>query len=289
MHLTANKCKGRLLMKISLFAILLTAASTVMSYSTTAQHLHEIKASLPAGTLSLREALNHLEEHTDIRFTYRSSDINGFGRLHMAPDRSNVAVLLDALLKQTDLHYEQVGKTVIIKKNTAAATGRMKRVGTQAAISGQVLDETGAPLAGVTVRIAGTPVTTSTDAEGNFSIRATEANPVLTISYIGYQTVEVTANDLSDAAYTIRLQPDLGRLDEGTDIGYGTPSNRVRTGSTAGISSDEISQAPVNSPLAALQGRIAGLEVNTSNGLPGSAFTVRLRGLNSLGDANDPL
>src|SRR5690606_24063864 len=112
---------------------------------------------------------------------------------------------------------------------------------------------------------------------------------VLTISYIGYQTVEVTANDLSDAAYTIRLQPDFGRLDEVTVIGYGTTSKRVSTGSTAGISSDEISQAPVNNPLAALQGRIAGLEVNTSNGLPGSAFTVRLRGLNSLGDANDPL
>src|SRR5690606_41537997 len=100
MHLTANKCKGRLLMKISLFAILLTAASTVMSYSTTAQHLHEIKASLPAGTLSLRETLNHLEEHTDIRFTYRSHNINDSARPHMAPDRSHTAIQLDAPLHQ---------------------------------------------------------------------------------------------------------------------------------------------------------------------------------------------
>jgi len=276
-------------MKISLLAILLTAASTVVSYSTTAQHLHEIKASLPAGTLSLRDALNQLEKQTDIRFTYRSSDINGFGRLHIAGNGSNVAVLLDGLMKQTDLHYEQVGNTVIIKKKTVTVPNRLERVGTQAAISGRVLDETGTPLAGVTVRITGTPVTTSTDTEGNFSIRATEANPVLAISYIGYQTVEITADNLTDGAHIIRLQPDFGRLDEVTVIGYGTTSKRVSTGSTAGITSDEISQAPINDPLAALQGRIAGLEVNSSNGLPGSAFTVRLRGLNSLGGSNDPL
>src|SRR5690606_3285396 len=151
---------------------------TVVSYSTTAQHLHEIKASLPAGTLSLRDALNQLEQQTDIRFTYRSSDINGFDRLHMAGNGGNVAVLLDGLMKQTDLHYEQVGNAIIIKIRPVALPRRLERVGTLAAISGQVLDDAGTTLAGVTVRITVTPVTTSTDAEGNFTIRAPEANPV---------------------------------------------------------------------------------------------------------------
>lgn len=104
-------------MKISLLAILLTALSSFVAYSSAAQHLRDIKASLPAGTVSLRDALKQLEQQTDIRFTYRSGDISGFNSLRVTNSDANVATILDDLLNQTNLHYEQVDNTVIIKKN----------------------------------------------------------------------------------------------------------------------------------------------------------------------------
>lgn len=270
------------LMKVSLLAILLTSASSFVAYSSTAQNLRSIHASLPEGTVSLRDALKQLEQQTDIRFTYRSSDIRSFNRLRIANNNSTVATVLDELLRQTDLHYEQVGNTIIIKKKTASQTA-------SETVSGRVLDETGAPLAGVTVRIKGLPITVSSGQDGRFSISTTEDNPILILSYIGYQTREISAKAFAEASHEISLQADFGKLDEVTVIAYGTTSKRVSTGSTAGITSDEISQAPINDPLSALQGRIAGLEVNATNGLPGSAFTVRLRGMNSLEGGNEPL
>lgn len=278
-------------MKISLLAILFTAASTFVAYSSAAQHLREVKASLPTGTASLRDALKQLEKQTDIRFSYRTGDISGFNSLAVDGNGTNVADILDNLLANTGLRYEQVGNAVILKKAPVAPVPTtVAPVAVQPGLAGQVVDENGLPLAGVTVRIKGASAVTTTDNDGRFILTAPGAGAILVVSYIGYQTREVNGAQLTGANSTVALQPDFGKLDEVTVIAYGTTSKRVSTGSSAGISATEIAQAPINNPLEALQGRIAGLEVNATNGLPGSAFTVRLRGLNSTrSGGNDPL
>src|SRR5690606_15015630 len=150
---------------------------------------------------------------------------------------------------------------------------------------GRVLDERGRPLAGVSVRVKGSSRGTSTDQDGFFSIRE-EGQPTIVVSYLGYQTQELQfVLGMAD----ITLAPDFGNLDAVTVIAYGTTSRRTSTGSTASITSEDISRAPVNNVLEALQGQIAGLDVSAANGLPGSSFNVGLRGLNSIGASNAPL
>src|SRR5690606_5272611 len=119
MHLILNKCNRRLLMKISSLAILLTWFATVVAASSTAQNLAGIKASLPSGTVSLKDALKQLEKQTNIRFTYVSSDVNNYKQSRVDHRSANVAMILDDLLENTDLEYQQVGKTVIIKKRSS--------------------------------------------------------------------------------------------------------------------------------------------------------------------------
>src|SRR5690606_27252876 len=151
--------------------------------------------------------------------------------------------------------------------------------------SGRVVDERGRPLVGVSVRIKGSSRGTSTDQDGYFTL-PNAGQPTLIISYVGYQTQEVQH---VAGVMDIILAPDFGDLVAVTVIAYGTSSRRTSTGSTARISSEEISRAPVNNVLEALQGQIAGLDISAGSGLPGSSFNVRLRGLNSIGASNAPL
>lgn len=279
-------------MRISLLTILLSCAGTVFSYSSTAQNLTEVKANLPAGHLSLKEALRQLEKQTEIRFTYVSGDIQGQRKEQVGSQAGNVAEILEDLLENTGLLYEQMGKTVLIKKipqsTGITANRRTGMTSAQSVIAGQVLDERGTPLRGVTVRIKGSHMATSTDQEGRFSL-ASEGRPVLVLSYVGYKNQEVVYSATSGESMRIMMEPDLGQLDAVAVIAYGTTSKRVSTGSTSGITSTVIAQSPINNPLEALQGRIAGLDISSNNGLPGASMSVRIRGLNSIVSGNEPL
>src|SRR5690606_9786573 len=85
------------------------------------------------------------------------------------------------------------------------------------------------------------------------------------------------------------MEPDLGNLDEVVVIGYGTSSIRKNVGSISSITSNELENQPVIDPLAAMQGRIAGLNISANSGLPGASFNVQLRGANSINNGNSPL
>lgn len=285
MHLIRNKCNRKLLMKISALALLLTWFATTIAASSSAQNLASVRASIPHGTLTLRDALKELERQTDFRFTYVSEDVTAYTKTTVNRGSTTLDAILQDLLEDTDLVFRQVGKTVVLKrKSTDAVVGERAAVSVQQS-RGRVVDERGRPLVGVSVRIKGSSRGTSTDQDGYFTL-PNAGQPTLIISYVGYQTQEVQH---VAGVMDIVLAPDFGDLDAVTVIAYGTSSRRTSTGSTARISSEEISRAPVNNVLEALQGQIAGLDISAGSGLPGSSFNVRLRGLNSIGASNAPL
>lgn len=295
MHLTFKKCKSSLLMKISFLAILFTFAATCAVYSSAAQNLREIPAVLSPGSLTLRDALRELQSQTGIRFSYINREINHQRAAHVSAESDNLEAILIEVLEGTGLTYEQVGETVVIKRIAAPRMLAPLRKGANVTqdqeIQGLITDERGQPIPGVSIRVRGTAVGTVTNEYGEFRFRHDLQRPaVLVISHLGYQTLEHTYTPGTTSVLRFRLQPDFGGLDEVTVIAYGTTSRRVSTSSTAGISSEVIEQMPINNPIEALQGRIAGLDVSNSNGLPGAGFTVRLRGLNSLREGgNAPL
>jgi TonB-linked SusC/RagA family outer membrane protein len=149
-------------------------------------------------------------------------------------------------------------------------------------ISGTVVDAKGELLIGVSVAIKGTTVGTITDVNGKFTVQASNANPVLVVSYIGYTTQEIAA---TTANLRIVLVEANKELEEVVVVGYGTQRKKDLTGSVSVIKSDDIASLPVPSISDAMQGRAAGVQV-ISNGAPGSDATFRIRGTGTINNSN---
>ncbi|MGS2763720.1 SusC/RagA family TonB-linked outer membrane protein [Sinomicrobium sp. M5D2P9] len=153
-------------------------------------------------------------------------------------------------------------------------------------VSGTVLsgadDE---PLPGVTVRVKGTDKGTVTDFDGNYTISLTGENNILIFSYIGFRTEEVPVNGRNEI--NVALEEDLAKLDEVVVVGYGTQKRADLTGSIAVVDAEEINKVSGNDVGQLLQGRSSGVTV-TSDGQPGAAPNIRIRGVSTFGD-NQPL
>ncbi|PJJ60974.1 SusC/RagA family TonB-linked outer membrane protein [Hymenobacter chitinivorans] len=151
-------------------------------------------------------------------------------------------------------------------------------------ISGRVVDDKGEGMPGVTVVVKGTTNGVSTDPDGRFTLTVPD-NATLVVSSVGFLTQEVAVGPSTEL--TIRLAPDTKALDEVVVTGYQTQRKADLTGAVAVVKTDEIKDMASNDVTRNLQGRVPGVQI-TTDGAPGSAATVRIRGIGTLGN-NDPL
>lgn len=171
------------------------------------------------------------------------------------------------------------GLSVTMLPASAYADSRneqMMQADQQNQIKGNVVDEMGEPLIGVTVKVKGTVNATITDMDGNFTLKC-PANATLEISYVGYVTATVKANQ----AQKVQMKPDSQMMEEVVVIGFGTVKKRDVTGSVSSVKADAILQAPTSDVATALQGRITGLDI--------SGGELRIRGNRSINGSNEPL
>ena len=158
----------------------------------------------------------------------------------------------------------------------------------QQEIIGKVTNMEGVPLIGVTVMVKGTNTGTITNLEGIFRL-SVPPNSRLVFSFIGYKTFEIPVTDGNEI--NVQLEEDIATLGEvQINAGYYNTTRRESTGNISRITAEEIELQPVVSPLQALQGRMAGVEVSSGGVNPGGATTIRIRGINSLrSEGNYPL
>ena len=157
----------------------------------------------------------------------------------------------------------------------------------QETISGKVMNESGEALIGVTVTVQGTNTGTVTDFDGNFSLQASP-DAVLEISYIGYKKQTIPLNGQRNI--NVSLGVDAEVLDEVVVIGYGSVKKSDVTGSVSSVKSEDLKAFPLLNAGQALQGRAAGVFVQTQNGgEPGADINIRVRGSSSLNASADPL
>jgi TonB-linked SusC/RagA family outer membrane protein len=154
----------------------------------------------------------------------------------------------------------------------------------QIAVKGHVKDASGEAAIGATVRIVGTTQGASTDANGNFTL-SVKRGAKLSVSYIGFITKTVEAAP----QMIITLEENAKMLKEVVAIGYGRAKKSDVTGSVTGIKPDELSKGITNNASDMLVGKVAGVDVITSGGAPGSGAQIRIRGGSSLNASNDPL
>ena len=148
----------------------------------------------------------------------------------------------------------------------------------QTKVSGTVLSqEDGQPIIGAAVRVVGTSTGLLTDVNGKFTLTLPEGKNQLEISYLGYLSERVAAKN----NMRVFLKTDAKTLDDVLVIGYGTSKKSAFTGSAVEVDSKDITAHVTSTATNALTGKVAGITVTSSSGAPGSAPTIRSRGIGS--------
>ena len=195
-------------------------------------------------------------------------------------NRTFVALWLSAALSMSaGISYANTTENTSSVERAAIAQSRI--------VKGQVIDETGLPLIGVSVLVQGTSTGTVTDLDGNFSLDVPTGHNTLEVSYIGYTKKTVVIGN--SRQLNIQLDPDTQALDEVVVIGYGTIKKRDLTGAVSSVKNADITLSPSTNPMAALQGRVAGLDITQSSGQAGAGVTMQLRGTRSFSASGNPM
>jgi len=157
----------------------------------------------------------------------------------------------------------------------------------QTKVSGIVTETNGDALIGVSVMVKGTKTATITNAQGKFQLTIPAGSNTLVFKYIGFQEREIVVQKPTDLK--VVLTETRSNLDDVVVIGYGTTTRRELTGSVASVNMTDLQKAPVKSFDEALAGRVAGVQVTSSEGKPGSTIDIVIRGTNSITQNNSPL
>lgn len=155
-------------------------------------------------------------------------------------------------------------------------------------INGVVTEqETGKPLPGVSILLKDGGLLGVSDASGRFTVGVPGPSAILVFKYVGYVDYETTVGERK--ILQVKLLSDSKSLDEVVVIGYGEVQRKDLTGSVGSANVKDIQKAPVGSAIEALAGRVAGVQVSSESGKPGSSVNIVIRGANSLTQDNSPL
>lgn len=263
------------IMRISTFLLMVCV---FCSYAGNA-HSQNAKVSIRMNNVKLDKILNEIENQTDYLFIYNNQvDINKITSVKVKNEA--VAQVLDRILSGTGINYELEGTHIILTTEAIKDLHAQQQAKT---VTGTVTDVSGEPIIGAKIRIKGTTTGTITDIDGNFSIKA-EPQSVIEVSYIGYLTQETVINNQKSIRFL--LKEDTKTLDEVVVIGYGVQKKADLTGSVANINTEKLNTQSNANIGQALQGKIAGVDIVSQGGAPGSGTRIMVRGIGTLNNAS---
>lgn len=262
-------------MRISTFLLMVCV---FCSYAGNA-HSQNAKVSIRMNNVKLDKILNEIENQTDYLFIYNNQvDINKITSVKVKNEA--VAQVLDKILSGTGINYKLEGTHIILTTEAIKDLHAQQQAKT---VTGTVTDVSGEPIIGANIRIKGTTTGTITDIDGNFSIEA-EPQSVIEVSYIGYLTQETVINNQKSIRFL--LKEDTKTLDEVVVIGYGVQKKADLTGSVANINTEKLNTQSNANIGQALQGKIAGVDIVSQGGAPGSGTRIMVRGIGTLNNAS---
>lgn len=236
----------------------------------------EQKVTVELKNATLKQVFKSIEGQTTYRFSYRNTLVDDKSDITISKRQVGVSVVLNEVLKGRNLTYTIVSsKSIVISDLKEQATlSKNKRV------SGTVKSANGEPIIGANVKVTGTTIGCITDLDGNFTLDVPEDGQ-LTVSYIGFQTLEVPIGEKS--SLSVVLKEDMEMLDEVVVVGYGTQKKVNLTGAVASVSMEKtLGDRPISNVAAALQGAVPGLKIESSSGAPGDALSYNIRGTTSI-------
>jgi TonB-dependent SusC/RagA subfamily outer membrane receptor len=200
---------------------------------------------------------------------------------------------LTKILADQPLDFVIEDKTITIKAKEQSFLNnnktKLKAELSQITAMGKVVDGTGQPIPGVNVREKGTQNGTVTDSKGKYSLSVTDDKSIITFSYIGYETQELRAKDLPDGSAIVLKAAENNLQEVVISKGYYNEKQELSTGDVSVVTAKIIGEQPVSDPIQALIGRVPGLNIQQTSGIPGAYATIQIRGQSSIANGNDPL
>ncbi|RIH66865.1 SusC/RagA family TonB-linked outer membrane protein [Mariniphaga sediminis] len=276
-----------LVMKLTTFILMISmlhVSATVYSQAT--------KLSLNLREVTIKEVLQEIESMSKFRFIYQNEEVDLNKKINASFKNEVIENILNKIFEGENIDYSITATSLILIKPDLK-TGRSRQWRDNETyqpkmISGSVTDSGGQPLPGVTVVVKGTTQGTVTNSDGEYSLPNVSGNDVLVFSFVGMVTEEFSCPEGN--VLNVTLQPDDLQVEEVVVTALGLKRQEKSLGyGVSKVGEEEISSASGASVLNSIQGKVAGLEMNSSQGGLGSSNRVVLRGNSSITGNNQPL
>ena len=273
--------KLKMIMRITLSFILLTVFSAFASGT----YSQNAKVSVRMKDAAVKELLHEIEENSEFFFVYNNKLIDVERKVDVDAKDQKIRKILDGIFDQEEVDYIVMDKQIILSPSSMNVKSSQQKEGI---ITGKVTDLNGEPIPGASIVIKGTVKGTSTDIDGNYSIKVPANANVLQFSFVGMHAKEVALN--GKAKIDVVLEYDAIGLDEVVAIGYGVKKKATLTGAISTIKPSELEGVSTASFSTLLSGELAGLNVQQTTGNPGSPASFKIRVQNSFAKGQpDPL
>jgi len=286
---------------VSMF-IIVTSIPVFSATSAKSQPIDQVEVNITLKNESLVKAFRKIESQSPFHFVYRNEDVRDVRNLEISANNLSVAALLKSILSNTSLIFRQIDNQILITKSILnKSTAKDEKtdlpidavVESNGIIKGTVTDSKGVTLPGVTVKLVGAvSLVKATDLDGNYSFSNLPAGQyTLSFTFIGFATTTKTVI-LTDGQQTVInavLTESTSSLDEVVVVGYGTQKQREVTSAITTIKAEQFNKGNISDVAQLLQGKVAGLSIARPGGDPNGGFTIRLRGLSTIGANTQPL
>lgn len=237
---------------------------------------------------SLKNFLKEIKRQTGYDYVYNAKQIDDEVEVVYYANDESLEKVLERSLGQVDLEFSIADQIIVINPKQTTTAVQSSSVNQQYTYSGQVKDDTGLGLPGVTVKIGDQQDVVVTDEDGFFNFQRPADQVTIELSMIGFKTLyyELTPNVPAD----ILMEGDVSALEEVMVVGYGVQKRKNLTAAVSQVSAEEITRAPVQNLSNMLTGKLPGLTSIQSSGMPGQDGTALLvRGVNSFTGSNSPM
>jgi TonB-linked SusC/RagA family outer membrane protein len=280
----------RLLLLSVGITLTIASPSIALSAKASAKSIEEVTVRLDIKEGQLLTILKAIEAKTEYRFLYTDKNMIDESVVRLNKSRGTVAEILTDIAFQRKLHFKQVNNTISVKTLETNENVHLLEIEVDAYdvdIRGTVTTQSGDPIPGVAISVAGTTLGTITDIDGKYSLSVPD-NATLVVSYIGYATQRVQIG--TRTVVDIVLVEDIAALEEVVVTALGIEREAKSLGyATSSVSAEEMTINRTPNFMNALQGKVAGVNISSLGSGPAGTSKIRIRGQSSFGGQNQPL
>jgi TonB-linked SusC/RagA family outer membrane protein len=287
--LTGNLMKLWMIMKLSLLFLLIAVASVTASNG----YAQNTRFSMDIRDVTIRQLISEIERQSEFIFVFYDGAVDLNKRVSVKVSNEPVDAILKKVFESTDNTFEIFDRQIVIGRRdpvtgeTTAPPPAVIPAPIGKVLKGEVKDTKRDPIPGASVIVKGTTIGTVTGGDGKFVLEVPEESKILSVSFVGFETVEIPIGTKS--VFSVILEELTVGLGEVVAVGYGTMRKKDLTGSVASVKSEQLANIPVTSAAQAIAGQLAGVQVTRTEGSPDADITIRVRGGGSITQDNSPL